>query len=224
MSFKVLIVEDDELLLETLQKGFTHEGFEVELAKDGFQGLLMAKSKDYDIIILDLVLPKMDGIKVCQQLRLQKDTPIIMLTAKSQLEDKVEGLESGADDYMTKPFSFKELITRVRAILRRYNKEEETEEISVKDLTISTKDYKVRYKNKLIELTPKEFELLKILAKNPNKAIRREVLLNKIWGVGSDYESNIVDVYIKNLRNKLEDKPPKLIQTIRGKGYMLSTD
>ncbi len=222
MSFKVLIIEDDELLLETLQKGFTHEGFEVELAKDGFQGLLMAKSKDYDIIILDLVLPRMDGIKVCQQLRLQKDTPIIMLTAKSQLEDKVEGLESGADDYMTKPFSFKELITRVKAILRRYNKEEEAEEISVGNLIISTKDYKVRYKNKPVELTPKEFELLKILAKNPNKAIRREVLLNKIWGVGSDYESNIVDVYIKNLRNKLEDKPPKLIQTIRGKGYMLS--
>ncbi len=224
MSLKVLIVEDDELLLETLERGFKHEGFEVELAKDGFSAFNMAKSKDYDIIILDIVIPKMDGIKVCQNLRLQKDTPIIMLTAKSQLEDKLEGLESGADDYITKPFSFKELITRVKTVLRRYNKVQEPEELKVGELIIREKDYKVKYKGKLIELTPKEFELLKMLAKNPNKTIRREVLLNKIWGVGSDYESNIVDVYIKNIRNKLEDKPPKLILTIRGRGYMLSTE
>lgn len=223
MSIKVLIVEDDELLAETLEKGFTHENFEVETAKDGFQALKLAKSKDYDIIILDIVLPKIDGIKVCQQLRLQKDTPIIMLTAKSQLEDKLEGLESGADDYLTKPFSFRELITRVRNILRRYNKTEDVEEINIGELYISNKDFRVKYKGKHVELTPKEFELLRILAKNPNKTIRREILLNKIWGVGSDYESNIVDVYIKNLRNKLGDKPPQFILTIRGKGYMLNS-
>jgi len=223
MSLKALIVEDDELLLETLEKGFKHEGFDVDTAKDGFQALQKAKTNDYDIIILDVVIPKIDGVKVCRQLRLQSETPIIMLTAKSQLEDKLEGLEAGADDYITKPFSFKELIMRVKTVLRRYNKEEE-EKIILKNLVIDVKDFKVFYKEKAINLTPKEFELLKILAQNPNKTIRREILLNKVWGIGSDYDSNIVDVYIKNIRNKLGDKPPKLILTIRGRGYTLSTE
>lgn len=223
MSLKALIVEDDELLLETLEKGFRHEGFEVDIAKDGFQALQKAKTNSYDIIILDVVIPKIDGVKVCKQLRLQSEIPIIMLTAKSQLEDKLEGLEAGADDYITKPFSFKELIMRVKTVLRRYNKVQE-EKIVLKDLTMDLKDFKVFYKEKAINLTPKEFELLKVLAQNPNKTIRREVLLNKVWGIASYYDSNIVDVYIKNIRNKLEDKPPKLILTIRGRGYMLSTE
>jgi len=223
MSYKALIVEDDELLLETLEKGFVHEGYQVDVAKDGFQAFQKARTNNYDIIILDVVIPKMDGIKVCKQIRMQVDTPIIMLTAKSQLEDKIEGLEAGADDYITKPFSFKELITRVKAVLRRYNKVKD-ENISVGDLFMDLVDFKVIYKDKPVILTPKEFELLKVLAQNPNKIMRREVLLNKVWGIASDYDSNIVDVYVKNIRNKLDDKPPKLILTIRGRGYMLSTE
>lgn len=222
-DIKILLAEDDKLLASTIKKGLEYEGFDVDVYYDGFNALNAALERDYTLVILDIVLPKLDGIKVCKNLRGKKEVPIIMLTAKSQVEDKLEGFEAGADDYITKPFSFEELIARIKALLRRYGSKEENRLIEIGDIKIDTATYRVYKNDKLIELTPKEFELLLFMAKNKDRVLHRDILLNKVWGVGVDIDSNIVDVYIKNIRTKLEDKPPKLIQTVRGYGYMLSS-
>ena len=169
------------------------------------------------------MLPKMDGIKVCKKIRETKDMPVIMLTAKAQIEDKVEGLSAGADDYITKPFSFKELIARIRAVLRRYKKNG-PDILQVGDLELRLKSLEVYYKGSKIHTTQKEFNLLKLLMERAGSAISREEIYAKVWGYSYGEGSNIVDVYIKNLRNKLGDKDHKLIKTVRGYGYMLNLE
>jgi len=218
-----LLVEDDQSLGQLLKDGLSHEGFQVEWVRDGYSAINKIMEEDYELVILDIMLPKMDGIKVCKKIRETKDMPVIMLTAKAQIEDKVEGLSAGADDYITKPFSFKELIARIRAVLRRYKKNG-PDILQVGDLELRLKSLEVYYKGSKIHTTQKEFNLLKLLMERAGSAISREEIYAKVWGYSYGEGSNIVDVYIKNLRNKLGDKDHKLIKTVRGYGYMLSLE
>jgi len=220
---RVLLVEDDQSLGQLLKDGLSHEGFQVEWVRDGYSAINKIMEEDYELVILDIMLPKMDGIKVCKKIRETKDMPVIMLTAKAQIEDKVEGLSAGADDYITKPFSFKELIARIRAVLRRYKKNG-PDILQVGDLELRLKSLEVYYKGSKIHTTQKEFNLLKLLMERAGSAISREEIYAKVWGYSYGEGSNIVDVYIKNLRNKLGDKDHKLIKTVRGYGYMLNLE
>ncbi len=220
---RVLLVEDDQSLGQLLKDGLSHEGFQVDWVRDGYSAINKIMEEDYELVILDIMLPKMDGLRVCKKIRETKDIPIIMLTAKAQIEDKVEGLSAGADDYITKPFSFKELIARIRAVLRRYKKNG-PEVLKVGDLELRLKSLEVYYKSSKIHTTQKEFNLLKLLMERAGSAISRDEIYAKVWGYSYGEGSNIVDVYIKNLRNKLGDKDHKLIKTVRGYGYMLSLE
>ena len=217
---RVLLVEDDQHLGKLLLDGLSREGYEVDWVRDGYSAVNRILEDDYDLVLLDIMLPKMDGIKVCKRIREVKDIPIIMLTAKGQIEDKVEGLSAGADDYITKPFSFKELLARIGAVLRRYKKEG-PDTLKVGELELKLKSFEVYYRGKRIPMTQREFKLLRLLAERVNTAVSREEIYSKVWGYSYGEASNVVDVYIKNIRTKLEDKEHKLIKTVRGYGYMM---
>ncbi|MEJ7554709.1 MAG: response regulator transcription factor [Aquificaceae bacterium] len=217
---RVLLVEDDQHLGKLLLDGLSREGYEVDWVRDGYSAVNRILEEDYDLVLLDIMLPKMDGIKVCKRIREVKDIPIIMLTAKGQIEDKVEGLSAGADDYITKPFSFKELLARIGAVLRRYKKEG-PDTLKVGELELKLKSFEVYYRGKRIPMTQREFKLLRLLAERVNTAVSREEIYSKVWGYSYGEASNVVDVYIKNIRTKLEDKEHKLIKTVRGYGYMM---
>lgn len=217
---RVLLVEDDQHLGKLLLDGLSREGYEVDWVRDGYSAVNRILEEDYDLVLLDIMLPKMDGIKVCKRIREIKDIPIIMLTAKGQIEDKVEGLSAGADDYITKPFSFKELLARIGAVLRRYKKEG-PDTLKVGELELKLKSFEVYYRGKKIPMTQREFKLLRLLAERVNTAVSREEIYSKVWGYSYGEASNVVDVYIKNIRTKLEDKEHKLIKTVRGYGYMM---
>lgn len=220
---RVLLVEDDEHLGKMLKEGLSHEGFQVDWVKDGYGAIARILEEEYNLVILDLMLPKIDGLKVCRKIREIKDVPVIILTAKGELEDKIEGLSAGADDYITKPFSFKELLARIGAVLRRYRKEGQ-EVLKVGELELRLKSFEVYYRGERIPTTQKEFKLLKLLAERANTAVSREEIYSKVWGYSHGEGSNVVDVYIKNLRNKLKDREHRFIRTVRGYGYMLSTE
>ena len=217
---RVLLVEDDQHLGELLLDGLSREGYEVDWVRDGYSAVNRILEEDYDLVLLDIMLPKMDGIKVCKRIREIKDIPIIMLTAKGQIEDKVEWLSAGADDYITKPFSFKELLARIGAVLRRYKKEG-PDTLKVGELELKLKSFEVYYRGKRIPMTQREFKLLRLLAERVNTAVSREEIYSKVWGYSYGEVSNVVDVYIKNIRTKLEDKEHRLIKTVRGYGYMM---
>ncbi len=217
---RVLLVEDDQHLGKLLLDGLSREGYEVDWVRDGYSAVNRILEEDYDLVLLDIMLPKMDGIKVCKRIREIKDIPIIMLTAKGQIEDKVEGLSAGADDYITKPFSFKELLARIGAVLRRYKKEG-PDTLKVGELELKLKSFEVYYRGKRIPMTQREFKLLRLLAERVNTAVSREEIYSKVWGYSYGEASNVVDVYIKNIRTKLEDKEHRLIKTVRGYGYMM---
>ncbi|EKU93277.1 Alkaline phosphatase synthesis transcriptional regulatory protein phoP [Alloiococcus otitis] len=232
MMKKVLIIEDESSIAKLLSYNIEQEGFATETALDGREGYQLALANDFDMIILDLMLPSMDGIDVCRQLRGEKvDTPIIMLTAKDSEVDKIIGLEIGADDYMTKPFSPREVIARMKAVFRRYDKAVESDNttsqvsanklITVGDIEINPVEFKVRVKGQEILLTPKEFDLLLYLAKRQSRILSREQLLNAIWNYDFTGETRIVDVHISHLREKIEEdtKNPQYIKTARGFGY-----
>lgn len=229
---KLLVVDDDQSILTLLQYNLEQSGFIVITATDGEEGKNFAIAEKPDLIILDLMLPKLDGIEVCKQLRQQKIiTPILMLSAKDDEFDKVLGLELGADDYMTKPFSPPELVARVRAILRRsdFNHEQFIEKdqvlwkIEIGDLRVVPEAYEAFFMESLLELTPKEFELLHYLAKNKRKVLSRDQLLNAVWKYDFSGDNRIVDVHISHLREKIEknSKKPLYIKTVRGLGYKL---
>ncbi len=220
---RILLVEDDPYVGEMIKEGLQHERYNVLWVKDGFSAMVEALKGDYDLVLLDLMLPKFDGLKVCSKIRQVKDVPIIVVTAKSQVEDKVEGLSAGADDYITKPFSFKELLARINAVLRRYKRETQ-ESISLGKLTLDLRSYEVFYNGRRVNLTKREFELLKVLMENAGEVVSRERLFTKVWASYGEESSNVVDVYIRNLRNKLGDRPPKLIRTVRGIGYMIKSE
>jgi two-component system, OmpR family, alkaline phosphatase synthesis response regulator PhoP len=231
MSKKVLVVDDEQSIVTLLQYNLQQAGFEVITANDGEEGMNKAVSEQPDLMILDLMLPKLDGIEVCKQLRQQKVmTPILMLTAKDDEFDKVLGLELGADDYMTKPFSPREVVARVKAILRRTQfqnereqKEEDVEKIIIGDLEILPEHYEAYFNRERLELTPKEFELLLYLAKHKGRVLTRDQLLSAVWNYDFAGDTRIVDVHISHLREKIEKntKKPLYIKTIRGLGYKL---
>ena len=234
---KVLLVDDGPSIVTLLAFNLEKDGYEVTTATDGAEGYRLAISNPFDFIILDLMLPSMDGMDICKRLRQEKfDTPIMILTAKDDELEKIIGLELGADDYMTKPFSPREVLARMKAILRRTNKavpaepvataqpeptEDETEKIEVGEITIFPQLYEVHVAGELIEVTPKEFELLLYMAKRANRILSREQLLNAIWNFDYAGETRIVDVHISHLREKIEKdtKNPQYIRTVRGFGY-----
>ncbi|MEQ2526983.1 response regulator transcription factor [Robertmurraya yapensis] len=232
MVKKVLVVDDEQSIVTLLQYNLQQSGYEVITAMDGEEGKNLALSENPDLIILDLMLPKLDGIDVCKQLRQQKvSTPILMLTAKDEEFDKVLGLELGADDYMTKPFSPREVIARVKAILRRVQVQPvmpgqipaDTEYIKISSLKIFPEHYEAYFDEELLELTPKEFELLLYLAKHKGRVLTRDQLLSAVWNYDFAGDTRIVDVHISHLREKIEQdsKKPTFIKTIRGLGYKM---
>jgi DNA-binding response OmpR family regulator len=217
--FKVLLVEDDPQILRVLSLELQHEGYEVETATDGLAGLEKAL-KEPDLVILDLMLPKLDGLEVCARVRAKSRVPIIMLTAKDRIPDRVSGLDHGADDYIVKPFSIEELLARIRARLRDRAPHENV--LSVKDLVMDRDRHEVTRAGKLIHLTAKEYALLEYLLLHRNKVHTRDELFNGVWGSDFLGDSNLIDVYIRYLRGKIDDEfDDKLIQTVRGVGYAL---
>ncbi|EEL70543.1 MULTISPECIES: response regulator transcription factor [Bacillus cereus group] len=220
----ILIIEDEESLADFLELELKYEGYIVDIQLDGRKGLEAALENSYDLILLDLMLPGLNGLEVCRRLRATKSTPIIMLTARDSIMDRVTGLDSGADDYLPKPFAIEELLARMRVIFRR---EENTEQkhasfLSFKDLQLQIESRTITKGNEEIELTNKEFELLLMFMKNINRVLTRDILLDQVWGYDAMVETNIVDVYVRYLRNKLHsvDKE-EYIQTVRGAGYIM---
>ena len=219
---RILVIEDEPTIIEFLRTGLGYEGYQVAIAPDVRTGFDLANSETFDLIILDLMLPDMDGFDICRKLRERGDeTPVIMLTARREIEDRVTGLNLGADDYITKPFSFAELVARIRALLRRQGKHPEQAVLHVGDLTINTETREVTRTGESIILTPIEFALLELFMQHPRRVFTRETLLNRVWGYDYAGDANVVDVHISHLREKIHDKPPRLIQTIYGVGYAL---
>ena len=219
---RILVVEDEKELLKIIGERLKDEGFEADLVRDGMRGLNFAESLDYDCIILDIMLPTIDGFSILRKLRARKiNTPILILTAKDTTKDKVSGLDSGADDYITKPFSFEELIARVKVLLRRKSGEKETI-LFVSDLTLDLITREVFRGNRLIELTSKEFAILEYLLRNKGIILTKSQIVNHVWNYEFEYKSNLVEVYIRYLRKKLEDNSEnKLIHTVSGEGYVI---
>src|SRR5258708_6444390 len=221
---RILVVEDEHKIASSLKKGLEQESYAVDVAFTGTDGYDLASGEEYDLIILDLMLPGMDGTEICQKLRSEQNhTPILMLTARGQLDDKVNGLNSGADDYLTKPFAFEELLARIKALNRR-PKDTLGTILKVDDLSLDTVTYQVKRGDKNINLSSKEYALLEYLLRHPNQIIPKEQIINHIWDYEADVLPNTVEVYVGYLRNKVE-KPfkdrPTLIQTVRGFGYKL---
>lgn len=225
MSKRVLVVDDEKLIVKGIRFSLEQEGMEVDCAYDGEEALEKAKEKEYDMILLDIMLPKLTGLEVCQQIREFSSVPIIMLTAKGEDMDKILGLEYGADDYITKPFNILEVKARIKAIMRRMRKEEAEESFGKTlvsgDLKLDCEGRRVFIAGKEINLTAKEFDVLELLAKNPNKVYSRENLLNLVWGYEYPGDVRTVDVHIRRLREKIEAVPsdPKYVHTKWGIGY-----
>jgi len=221
MAERILVVEDDAKIADLLRRGLAFEGYAVDAAADGEAALGLARDRAPDLVILDLMLPGMNGMEVCRRLRAGSDVPILMLTAKGAVADRVKGLDSGADDYLVKPFAFEELLARIRALLRRRQPAEE-EVLRFADLTMDTGTRKVTRGAREIELTAKEFDLLELFLMNPRQVLTRDTLYDRIWGYDFGGESNILEVYVRYLRAKLEaGGEPRLLHTVRGVGYAL---
>lgn len=221
MKPKILIIEDDQGILKFLNRGLSYEGYEVMIAEDGEQGLKKAETEEPDLVVLDLMLPGIDGLEVCRQLRNNGDIPILMLTAKDQTNDRVTGLDMGADDYMVKPFEFRELLARIRALLRR-TQPAQTKQLEFLDLTLDRGTRRAYRGERVISLTAKEYELLELFMEHPRQVLTREVIYDRVWGYNFGGQSNIIEVYVRYLRQKLEkDGEPRLIHTLRGVGYVL---
>ena len=222
---KILIVEDEKKVSDFVRKGLQEEGYVTDAAYNGEDGLGMAADDVYDLVILDIYLPKLDGLAVLKRLREKKiNTPVLLLTVRATIEDKVLGLNSGADDYLTKPFAFQELLARVRALLRR-RVDVNVAEIRVGDLVLDPVRRSVNRGGRKIELTAKEFSLLEFMMHNPERVLTRTAIINHVWNYDFDSETNVVDVYVNYLRRKIDKgEAPKLIHTIRGVGYVLKPE
>jgi two-component system alkaline phosphatase synthesis response regulator PhoP len=224
---KILIIEDDDHIIELLKFNVESNGYAVSVAMDGHEGLNKAVNELPDLILLDLMLPGIDGIDICNKLKNKdrtKDIPIIMLTAKGHETDKILGLEIGADDYITKPFSVRELMTRIKVVFRRYTadiSQEKEAKIKVGSLEIDHEKHEVTLDSKIVKLTLKEYQLLEYLAENRGKVLSRNALLDRVWGYDYFGETRTVDVHIRHLRKKIEDDNAELIETIRGVGYKI---
>ena len=219
---KVLVVEDEQKVANFLQKGLKEEQFVVDVAYDGLEGENLALANEYDLILLDVMLPGKDGVAILENLRARKiDVPIIMLTAKDMVVDKLKGFEAGCDDYIPKPFSFEELLARIRAVLRRHSSAG-SNVLNFADLTLDLISHKVIRGGKEIELTAKEYSLMEYLMRNPNRVLTRTMITQHVWDYNFDSFTNVIDVYVNYLRNKVDRGfPQKLIHTVRGVGYIL---
>ncbi len=221
---RILIVEDEKKVAGFIKKGLEEETYAVDVAYDGEEGFHLADMNQYDMIILDLMLPKMDGLEVLTRLRDKKvSTPILLLTAKDAVDDKVTGLNKGADDYLTKPFAFSELLARIRSLLRRGQAETQTE-LKVGDLILDMVSHKVSREGEEIELTGKEYSLLEYFMRNEGKVLTRTMIAEHVWDYNFDTFTNVIDVYVNHLRKKIDKKyPAKLLHTLRGVGYVMRT-
>ncbi len=221
---KILLIEDDTKLLENIKKGLKTYGFRIDMAKDGEEGLYLAQNNKYDVMIVDWMLPKLSGIDLVKQLRKEGiKTPVLILTAKSGIDDKVEGLQV-ADDYLTKPFDFEELVARLKALYRRSQNIDENV-LKIADLELNPETKEVKRGGKYIDLTAKQFELLKYLMVNKNKIVTPEMIANNLWEMDDEINSNVINVYISHIRKKIDkDKEKKLIKTIRGMGFKISDE
>lgn len=226
---RILIIEDEKNLARFVDLELTHEGYETAIYSDGRSGLEAALNEDWDVILLDLMLPELNGLEVCRRIRPVKDTPIIIMTARDSVIDRVSGLDQGADDYIVKPFAIEELLARLRALFRRIETEDEQRAqqqptVKYRDLVIEKANRIVRREDEVIDLTKREYELLLFLMENLNMVMSRDVLLDKVWGYKSEVETNVVDVYIRYLRNKIDvTGQDSYIQTVRGTGYVMRT-
>jgi heavy metal response regulator len=219
---RILVIEDEKKVARFIQQGLEEEHYSVDVSHDGKEGLTMAETGSYDIIIIDVMLPEKNGIEITRELREEHiTTPILMLTAKTATEDKVAGLDSGADDYLTKPFAFAELLARVRSLLRRGSQEKSTQ-LAAADLELDTISHRARRGGKNIELTAKEYALLEFLLRNKDRVLSRTIIAEHIWDYHFDTGTNLIDVYINHVRNKVDTGfDLKLIHTVRGVGYVL---
>jgi two-component system, OmpR family, copper resistance phosphate regulon response regulator CusR len=219
---RVLIIEDEKKTAAYLQKGLSEHGFVVDVANQGDEGLFQAQTYDYDLVILDVMLPEMDGWSIIREIRKSgKDVPVLFLTARDSVQDRVKGLELGADDYLVKPFAFSELLARIRTIVRR-GPARQQEVIQIADLEIDLKRNKVKRAGQRINLTAKEFLLLSLLARNTGEVMSRTLIEEQVWDMNFDSNTNVVDVAVRRLRQKVDDPfPTKLIHTVRGAGYVL---
>ena len=222
MSERILIIEDEPRIADLLRRGLLYENYEVEVAPDGEAGLTAARDRPPALVLLDLMLPGIDGLTVCKRLRSASQVPILILTAKEAVPDRVAGLDAGADDYLVKPFSFDELLARVRAQLRRHQPTTSVDILHFADLTLNPTTHEVHRGDQRIELTAREFELLTLFMQHPKQVLTRDLIYDRIWGYDFGGESNIIEVYIRYIRSKLEeDGSPRLIHTVRGVGYAL---
>ncbi len=221
---RVLLVEDEKSLSRYLKKGLEEEGYAVDAVGDGEDALRIVETAGYDVIVLDVMLPSVDGLKVCRRIRDRgRNASILMLTAKDTLEDRVRGLDAGADDYLVKPFAFEELLARIRAVTRRSRDTPRSPVLTVADLSLDTVTKMVSRGQGTIELPHKEYALLECLMREPGRVFSRELIAEHLWDSRSFTESNVVDVYIRNLRRRIDDPfPVKLIRTVRGMGYKIS--
>jgi DNA-binding response OmpR family regulator len=225
MAQRILIVEDEAEIADYLRRGLAFEGFAVDVAGDGQAALVAARERPPDVVVLDLMLPGIDGMEVARRLRTASSVPIIMLTARDSVADRVAGLERGADDYLVKPFAFEELLARIRVQLRRHQAQDTGEILAFGSLSLDLVAHEVRLGDQRINFTAKEFELLELFLRHPRQVLTRDLLYERIWGYDFGGESNVIEVYIRALRQKLESAgAPRLIHTIRGVGYVLRED
>ena len=218
----ILIVEDEGEIAGYLRRGLAFEGYSVEIATSGPAALTAARERPPDLVVLDIMLPGLDGLEVARRLRTASDVPIIMLTARDSVPDRVAGLEAGADDYLVKPFAFEELLARIRVQLRRRQRDEQPALLRYGPLAMDTAAHEIRIHGRRVELTAKEYELLELFMHHPQQVLTREVIYDRVWGYDFGGESNIIEVYVRYLRQKLEaGGEPRLIHTVRGVGYIL---
>ena len=221
MTARILVIEDDEAILKFLRRGLAYEGYQVDTAADGQSGLALALDNQYDLVVLDLMLPGLDGLEVCRRLRAGGPVPILILTAKDAVTDRIQGLDMGADDYMTKPFNLDEMLARIRALLRRAQPSR-PQVLRFADLSLDTGTRQASRGDRVISLTAKEYELLELFLRHPRQVLTRDMIFDRVWGYDFGGESNIIEVYIRYLRQKLEaSEEPRLIHTVRGMGYVL---
>ena len=221
MSARILIIEDDEAILTFLRRGLAYDGYQVDTAIDGQTGLLQARDNPPDLVVLDLMLPGLDGLEVCRRLRQGGPMPNLMLNARETLKDRVQGLDSGADDYMVKPFNLDELLARIRALLRR-TRPTRPKVYEFSDLTLDTGTRQAIRSDRIIDLTAKEYELLELFMRHPRQVLTREMIYDDVWGYDFGGESNIIEVYVRYLRQKIEQgDETRVIHTVRGMGYVL---
>ncbi|MFN2226241.1 MAG: response regulator transcription factor [Anaerolineae bacterium] len=224
MPDRILVIDDETKIVDFIRRGLKYEGYEVDAAYDGLNGLAQARSEPPDLIVLDIMMPGLDGLEVCRRLRSEgwTELPILMLTAKDAVPDRVAGLDAGADDYLVKPFAFDELLARIRALLRRRRPVDEGQVLRFADVVANPATREVRRGDRAVSLTAKEFDLLELFMRHPRQVLTRDTIYEHVWSYDFGGESNIIEVYIRYLRSKLEaDGEPRLLQTVRGVGYVL---